>query len=278
MSTTSPVAAHYAHGGLIEAITAGLAAIGKTPETVAVDDLAPVDEFHIGGRQATEDFIARLGLAPEHRVLEIGCGLGGTARFVAHRHGCRVAGIDLTPEFIDAARILSDWVGLAERAFFHLGDALAMPFEAASFDAAVMQHVGMNVRDKDRLFAEAARVLKPGGPFGVYDVMATGEAPLAFPVPWAAGPETSALAAPADYRAALEAAGFEIAAERDRRDFALAFFEALRARMDQAGGPPPLGVHLVMGEDAPAKVANMVANIRAGGIAPVEIIARRSPI
>jgi SAM-dependent methyltransferase len=267
---------HYARGGLIRAITDGLVALGKTPRSVTVDDLAPVDEFHIGGRQATEELAKQLALSKGAHVLDVGSGLGGAARFVAGRYGCRVTGIDLTADYVEAARVLSEWTGVGERLTFHHGSALATPFADAEFDAAYMLHVGMNVPDKPALFREVARVLKAAGTFGIYDVMRTGATAVAFPVPWAATPDTSAVASPETYKTALRASGFEILAEHDRRDFAIGFFRALRARMAQTGGPPPLGLHLVMGPDAAVKIGNMIANIEAGSIAPVELIARRA--
>ena len=270
------VEGHYTHGRLIRAITEGLAALGKTPQSIAVDDLGPVDEFHIGGRQATEDVMRALRLGKNLHVLDVGSGLGGAARFVGSRYGCRVTGIDLTAEYVETARALSEWTGLAGRLRFHHGSALDMPFADAAFDRAYMLHVGMNVPDKRALFAEVARVLAMGGIFAVNDVMRTGEAPLVFPVPWAATPEISALATPEAYKAALQASGFELLDERDRRAFAIDFFRAMRARMAQAGGPPPLGLHLVMGPDAGTKIANMMANIERGSIAPVELVARRA--
>lgn len=277
MSSNKSVEAHYAQGRLVQEITAVLAALGKTPRAVTIDDLAPVDEFHIGGRQATESFIGQLNLSRDDHVLEIGSGLGGAARFVADRFGCRVSGIDLTGEYVETGRTLNGWVGLAERIAFHHGSALDTPFDDGAFDAAYMLHVGMNIVDKERLFAEVARVLKPGATFAIYDVMTTGGENLVFPVPWATGPETSAVAAPVAYKAALTAGGFEIVAERNRRDFAIEFFEKLRSRTARADGPPPLGLHMVMGADAATKIANMIGNIEEGRVAPVEIFARRGP-
>ena len=150
-----------------------------------------------------------------------------------------------------------------------------MPFADAAFDRAYMLHVGMNIPDKAALFAEVARVLRPGGTFAVYDVMRVGEGALAFPVPWGPTPDISALAAPDVYKAALRASKLEIVGERNRRDFAIEFFKTLRARMAGAGGPPPLGLHLVMGADSRLKIDNMIAGIELGVIAPVELIARR---
>jgi len=276
MPEHNDVSEHYTHGGLIEAIAVAIDALGKTTDTITVDDLAPVDEFHIGGRRASEEFLDQLSLSAERHVVDIGCGLGGAARFAASRFGCKVTGIDLTDEFVETGRVLSEWVGLDDRISLHQGSALSMPFGDAGFDAAYMLHVGMNIADKAKLFSEVSRVLQPGSLFGIYDVMQTGEGALTFPVPWAATAETSAVAEPENYKALLEAAGFTIVNERNRRDFALAFFDQLRAATQAAGGPAPLGLHVLMGKSTPDKVQNMIANIAAGRIAPVELIARKS--
>lgn len=131
----------------------------------------------------------------------------------------------------------------------------------------------MNIADKTALCAGVRRVLKPGGVLAIYDVMRQADGDLVFPVPWAARADTSFLATPAAYRAALEQAGFAVIHERDRRELALAFFRDMRARAAQSG-PPPLGVHILMGESAPQKIANMAANIERGLIAPVELVGR----
>ncbi len=265
---------HYAREGLLDAIRRGLAVMGKSEETVTADDLAALDEFHVGGRQATEDLLDQLHIAADNCVLDIGCGIGGPARLAARRYGARVTGIDATESYVETGRVLNEWLGLANRVTLHHGSALALPFPDKSFDAAYMLHVGMNIADKATLCAEVHRVLRPGGTFGVYDLMRTGEDDIAYPVPWSRVPETCAVARPADYRATLQAAGFTIAAERDRRDFALAFLEQARARA-AAGTAPVLSIQLLMGETATDKLRNMVIAIRAGIIAPVEMIARK---
>ena len=275
MPAQTDVSKHYSHGGLIEAIRAGLASLGKTPETVRVDDLAPVDEFHIGGRRASEDFLDQPGFSAQTHVLDVGCGLGGPARFVASRYGSRVTGIDLTPEYIETGNALCKWVGLDQRISLHHGSALAMPFADSSFDAAYMLHVGMNIEDKEKLAVEVGRVLRPGSIFAIYDVMRTGPGDLTFPVPWATTADQSAVAGPERYKEVLLKAGFTVIAERNRRDFALAFFADLRAKTAAAGGPPPLGLHVLMGKTTPEKVQNMIDNISNDRIAPVEVIGRK---
>jgi MPBQ/MSBQ methyltransferase len=271
----SEIRSHYARPALARAIEEGLAALGLADRPAGIDDLAPIDEFHMGGRPATEALAGRLGVAPGTTVLDIGSGIGGPARFIAARHGCRVTGIDLTPEYVAVAEELTRRVGLLGRVRFQVASALDLPFAPASFQAATLVHVGMNIADKDRLFAEAARVLVPGGTFAVYEVMRLGDRDPDYPAPWATTPATSFLAAPADYRRGLGAAGFWVEEEVTQTALALELFARLRARIREQG-PPPLGLHLLMGADAPIKLANMTAALEDGRIAPVLMVCRRA--
>jgi ubiquinone/menaquinone biosynthesis C-methylase UbiE len=274
MPTQQDVSKHYTHGNLVAAIQSGIESLGKTTNSITVDDLAPVDEFHIGGRQASEDFLSQLDLSPEKHVLDVGCGLGGTARFVASRYGCQVTGIDLTPEFVETGKVLCRWVGLDNRISLHQGSALAMPFADRAFDRAYMLHVGMNIEDKTTLCSEVSRVLRSGALFGIYDVMRTGEGELAYPVHWAETNATSAVAEPEHYKEALRAAGFVIIKERNRRDFAIAFYDQMRAKAAASGGPPPFSIHILM-RNSPNKVKNMIENVSTGRVSPVELIAQK---
>jgi SAM-dependent methyltransferase len=265
------VTAHYAGAGLHRRIMERLAEAGIAADRVTAEDLKAVDEFHIGGAEATAALLDQLAIGPETRVLDVGSGIGGPARTIAARHGALVTGVDLTPDFVEAARRLTETVGL--RADFVVGSALDLPFPDGAFDLATLLHVGMNIPDKPRLFAEVARVLVPGGSFAVFDVMRFGAHP-AFPLPWAADRSSSFLETPDAYLAAAEAAGFTLVARRDRGEVARAFFARMQEAM-AAGRTPPVGLPLLMGEAAPQKVANMVAAVRAGDIQPVEMIFRK---
>lgn len=271
MTVEESVAEHYTTGGLLERILAALTSLGVDPSRAQPADLKPVDEFHIGGAAATRALLAQLSLTPESAVLDIGSGLGGTARLVAEETGASVTGVDLTPEFVSTAGALSRLVGLADRTSFEVGSALAMPFADDSFDVALLLHVGMNIPDKAALMAEAARVLKPGGTFAVYDVMKVGPDAIDFPVPWAETAGQSFLATVDDYRAAAVAAGFSEVTSQDRSAKALDFFADQRARMETEGAPA-LGIHLLLGTSRAEKIANMVSNISAGRIAPTELL------
>jgi ubiquinone/menaquinone biosynthesis C-methylase UbiE len=269
----SQVADHYARRDLVAAIRDGLARLGKTESTVTAEDLAPIDEFHIGGRAATQELAGRLALTASDRVLDVGCGLGGPARQIAAQYGCHVSGIDLTPDYVEAGNVLSEWLQLDGRVSLQQGDALALPFTDGSFTAAYMLHVGMNIEDKSALFAEAARVLRAGGRFAIFDVMRTGDGASSYPLPWASTADANAIATPRHYRDALSAAGFEIVSDRERRDVALEYFA--RQRAQAAAGPVLLGLHTLLGARRADMVRNMSESISDGRIAPVEIIAQK---
>ncbi len=273
MSTEKAVSDNYLHGDLLKAIQAAITKLGKTVDSVTIEDLAPVDEFHIGGRLATEEFLDQLELSEQDHILDVGCGLGGASRFVANKYKNQITGIDLTQEYIETGKVICSWVRLDKHITLQQGSALSMPFQDETFDGGYMMHVGMNIEDKAQLFSEIYRVLRPGSYFGVYDVMRQNDGELAYPVPWATDSSTSSLATPDQYRQALAGAGFEVAREKNRRDFALDFFEQLRAKTEAAGGPPPLGLHTLMQESTAEKIRNMIDNITKKYVAPVEIVA-----
>jgi ubiquinone/menaquinone biosynthesis C-methylase UbiE len=273
MSTEATVAAHYGRSKLEESILAAVRREGKDPEKLAAADLVAVDEFHVGGLEATQELAAQMELRPELRLLDVGSGLGGPARYLASEHGCKVTGIDLTQEFVDAARSLTQRVRLDGLADFRQGSALQMPFAPDTFDGAYMIHVGMNIADKAGIFREVRRVLKTGGLFAVFDIARTGDGAIRFPVPWAISEESSFVARVKDYRDALEGAGFRVEKERGRRAFSIEFTERIMARMAQSG-PPALGLHLLMGEQAPVMARNMLAMMKDGILEPVELFAR----
>lgn len=269
------IASHYTTDDIVARIRAGLAAAGANPDAPSPDDLKPVDEFHVGGLEATETLLAQVEIGPGTRVLDIGSGLGGTARHIAATTGAKVLGIDLTPAFVEAAKALSGLVSLGDRTEFRTGSALALPVEDASADLATMIHVGMNIADKAALMREVARVLAPGGRFALFDLMLRGEGVIPFPVPWASEAAHSFVAPPDAYREAAATAGLTPEAERDRHAYAVAFFERVMAATAEAGGPPPVGLHLIMGPTAKEKYSNAIKAVMSGAIGPVEMIFRK---
>lgn len=255
------VASHYGGGGdLSRAISDSLRKAGKDMDKLTTADLASVDEFHIRGREATLELARYLNLQPSSRVLDIGSGLGGPARTLAEAFGCHVTGIDITQAFCDAATTLSGWVGLSERVDFQQGDATSLPFGNAAFDAAMTLHVAMNIAAKDRMYAEARRVLKPGGRFVAYDVLQGEGGAVLFPVPWAREPSISHLATPDTMTALLSNAGFKILKVEDSTEESQRWFEKMAARM--AAAAPAVTFQAFLGNDFPAMARNQVVNLR----------------
>lgn len=272
----SNIQGHYEQDGqLLKNIESALQKMGKTRDKLSAEDLASVDEFHTGGRTATKNFLDHIAIKPGQEVLDIGCGIGGTARFLASHYASMVTGIDLTAGFINTGNALCEWTGLADKVTLQVGSALSSGFPDDRFDAACMLHVGMNIEDKEGLCKEMARILKPGAQFGIYDVMRIGPGDIAYPVPWASSAEMSFLAGQDVYTSALAKAGFEIEQEYNQLEFALQFMAALKKKNAENNGPPPLGLQLIMGEAAPVKVKNMVQAMADGIVAPIEIIASK---
>ncbi len=264
---------HYTIGNLGDNIRNGLKAVGADMNHLTIKDLSFVDEFHIGGRTATDYLIAQMNLTGEEHVLDVGSGIGGAARVIASQSGCRVSGIDLTPEYVTVAKDLTALTRLEDKVDFQVASALDMPFDNGTFDAAVTIHVAMNIEDRTGLYKEIARVLKKGAVLCIYDVMKKSDDSLDFPVPWAQSQTSSYLLSSEEVTTHLQSAGFDVTAVDDRTEFAYAFFEKTMAAA--IGAPSPLGVHLVMGPDAKQKITNLRANMDKGRVAPVLIMATR---
>ncbi len=264
----SPVERHYARNDLVEAIREALLRLGKDPAKLTPADLAGFDEFHTRGRAATRELAEKLALTPASLVLDIGAGLGGPARFLAETYRCRVIGIDLSAEFVHAAAALAHWVGLADRVSFRRASALDLPFADYQFDLAWTQHAAMNIADKATLYAEAFRVLKPGGRFALYDVLQGEGGPIHLPVPWAREAGISHLVAPAALKALLTGAGFEVLAWRDTT-------EAARAAFAPSDRPPPPGIAVMVGEHYPAMAQAMRRNLAENRILLIEAVCQR---
>lgn len=269
MDVEGQVAAHYTRGTLEERILGMLRTAGKNLDQLRTEDFAAVDEFHVGGREATKALADFMELRAGMHLLDVGCGIGGPARYFAER-GCQVTGIDLTEEFVRVAESLTRIVKLDHNVSFRQASALELPFNPGTFDGAYEIHAGMNIADKAAVCREVARVLKPGARFAIFDIMRSNGGAFEFPVPWAQRPETSFVASIEDYRQGLQAAGFQIKHQRERRQFAMEFFERMRA---QAASAPTLGVQLLMGEHAPVMLKNVNAAIAAGSLEPVELVA-----
>ncbi len=252
---------HYAVAGLMDSILEALDRQNIDLGQLAVDDLAPIDAFHTRGRQSTCELAALGKLTAQHQVLDVGCGLGGTARYLAERFGCRVTGVDLSAEYIAVASRLNSMVGLTDRVSVCQGQATHLPFDDQSFDVVWTEHTQMNIPDKRDFYSEVIRVLRPGGQLLFHDVFAGSEKDPWFPTPWADRKAISFLVSQAEARRQLEHLGMSIENWIDKVDESIEFFDQVLSRFRHAG-PPPLGLHLRRGANAVAKLSNYLRNLR----------------
>ncbi len=261
MVSSERVRAHYDGPGLMERVRQALAALGPDDARLAPEQVAGLDQFHTRGLAATLELGRDAGLRAGERVLDIGCGLGGPARVLAARHGVSVAGIDLSPAFIEAGREITRRCGMEKQVTLALGDATRADFAEGGFDAVFLLHVAMNIAAREALYRGARRALAPGGRFVSYDIVRVGGEPY-FPVPWARTEETSFLLTAEATRASVEAAGFRVGVWRDDSAVAKAFFEALAAGAAPAG--PSLAA--LVGADFRTVMANLARSFQEGRI------------
>lgn len=275
MGTDADISRYYTRGDLLERLHAALLGDDIDPDHPTIETLAPFDQFHGRGLEATEEVADVLAVAATDHLLDVGSGIGGPARYIADRFGCRVTGIDLTAEFCDVARHLTQMLGLEDRVAFEQGDALAMPFADASFDGAYSMNVSMNIADKAGFYKEIHRVLRPGAWLVLIEIAQGPNGSLDYPTPWAQTAESSFLVTPSETAEALEASGFTDLKSRDTAKKSLAFGARSRAMVERGEKPPYRAVQLIHGDLAAEAIANSSRGIAEARIIPIEVFCRK---
>ncbi len=276
MAEEQDVADHYTSGSLLERLLATLAEDGIDTTALSVEKLAPYDQFHGRGIEATVELAALLDVSNTDHLLDVGCGIGGPARYMASRFGCPVTGIDLTNEFCVVARELNERVGLKDQIDIREGNALSMPFGDGVFDGAYSMNVSMNIEDKSGFYREIHRVLKPGGWFVLIDVSDGPAEGPEYPTPWAKTSDTSFLSTPDATRAGLEQAGFVITDVRDNLEAILDFGVRSKKAVEATGKPLQRAVGVIHGSLADTVIANSGRAMKEGALVPLEIMCKKT--
>lgn len=268
------VADHYSrHDDLPGRILRALPAAGGDPARPTYDAVHQLDQFHLGGPPASR-VLAEMGALRGETVLDVGCGIGGPARLLAHELGCTVTGVDLTHAYIASARTLSDWLGLTGATHFVCGSAVQLPIRDGAFPVVWSQHAAMNIPDKDALYADIARVLQPGGRFLMHDIVAGPLRDPYYPVPWAQGPTESFLLPANEVHARLSAAGLVEEGWADASAEAIARIRDARERA-AAGEPEKPGPQLVLGPEFETMRANLSRSLEEARVSVVRSVWRK---
>ena len=247
---------------------------GKNIDFLTTDDLSSFDQNHSGGLGATRELATLAGLGEGMQVLDVGSGVGGPARTLATEYGCDVTGIDLTKEYCLAAEMLTTRLGLGAKVRFQCGSALELPFGDEAFDVVWMQNSSMNIPDKEKLYSQVRRVLRPNGRLATQDVF-SGVEPLHYPVPWATDSSLSSMIAAKEFQTLLRRLGFRELAWKDVTDLGT---KIQRERLAAASteSPMPLGLGLVMSQDLRETMANNIRNSAEGRTLTVTSVFERA--
>ena len=266
----STVTSHYGSDGIVERILAAV----PDANNLTARQLYPFDQLH--GREliATQDHAARLAPSSSDRILDIGSGIGGPARFLADTYGCSVDGVDLTQVFVEASGRLTELCGLSDKVRFHEANATKLPFADNSFDAAICFYVGMNIADKAAVIGEAFRVLRPAGRLIWTEAVLAGGEPY-YPLPWAVAPAASHLVDRTALQALFTDAGFRI---DDLIDETGDHVELARKRASSGIVPSPAqqqANEIVLGPEFVQRRKNYIGSLSDGKLASLAIIASK---
>ncbi len=258
------VAAHYTRGDVTERILAKLGLHDATSGSVPIASLFPVDQLHHGGVALTEGMAKAAGVKSGMKVLDTGSGIGGSARFLVDRFDCEVDALDLSVEFVKTAEDLDRLVGLTGKINHRVGSVLDLPYDSNLFDVVWSQNVAMNVADKTTMFAEAYRVLRPGGVYVLTYIGRGSDAEIDYPLPWAMTEATSFTVPPSEFIHALSGVGFE----------------SIKNHAVDLPPPPPMSDDqpddsLAMGDDMPQRRANSGRAVADGRLVPMLVTAMR---
>ena len=277
MKNSVDIQGHYTSGTLWARLCEAVAEDGIDIASASVEDLAPYDHFHGRGLEATVEMADALEVHASHHLLDVGSGLGGPARYMATRFGCRVSGVDLTGEFCEVAVKINELLGLSERVAIRHASALELPFEDGTFDGVYSMNVSMNIADKSALYREMHRVMRPAGWLALSEIAAGPNEGLQFPTPWASSADASFLVTPDATRAGLEANGFEVISVRDALAQGRDYAARSRALIERGEKPMHRAVGLVHPDVAATAAANSGKGTKDGCTIPIEVLCRRKP-
>jgi SAM-dependent methyltransferase len=265
------IADHWGKGDVFGRIMEAMKAASIPPESATVDQMAPVDHLHARGFAATVELADALPIREGQHIVDIGCGIGGPARYLAERFDCRVSGVDITKPFVDAANKITALLGMQARVELQLGDGNNLPYGDLAFDGGYTQHVTMNIEDRAQFFSEAYRVLKPGAFFALTEHGLGPQGNPHYPCPWSDDGSGAFLVTPEETAGILADTGFvDIDVTETGEKYLAGYNRAIE--LAERGELPAFGMHILLGEDGLAKTRNSARNIGEQRTRPIQVI------
>ncbi len=234
-------------------------------KTEKLSDFSALDEFHIRGLKATKELSSLIEIKSNYNILDLGCGLGGSSRYLASTFNCNVQGVDLSEDYCKIATFLSKQLNLEGKTSFLSANALQLPFTNNYFDIVWTEHVQMNIKNKNIFYNEINRVLKPGGLLLFHDVFKGENSNVEFPLPWANSHSMNYLVDENNLINILKVNEFHIKRNINVSSESLIWYEKVIKKINPEK-LPSIGLHLLMGKHYFLKLKNTLSNLKKGSI------------
>jgi ubiquinone/menaquinone biosynthesis C-methylase UbiE len=274
MGNKKDIEAFWTRGDIHSRIHLAMTKANLIDKKLEIEELFSIDQYHARGIAATFDLAKRMPIKKNQSILDIGCGLGGPARYYAKEFQCIITGIDITPSFIEIGNEFNKITSMSNKVKLKIGDGEILDFKNEIFDGAYSLHVTMNISDRKKFFSEAFRVLKKGSFFAFTEHGLGAEGNPIFPLPWADTEEMSYLMPLEQTILLLKEIGFSNIEIIETGEKYISGYEKL-TKSSSEKNKPILGIHVIGGESMQARSVNSMKSIRENRTLPFEIVCKK---
>ena len=274
MISKSDIENFWTRGDVFSRVHQAMSETGLINKKLEIEELFPIDQYHARGIAATVDLGKRMPISKNQKIIDIGCGLGGPARYYAKEFKCFITGIDITPSFIEIGNEFNRLTSMSDNVELLVGNGEVLNFENETFDGAYSQHVTMNISNREKFFSEAFRVLKKDSFFAFTEHGLGPEGNPIFPLPWANSLEMSFLLPPQKTISILKDTGFSDIKIIETAEKYISGYEKL-IKLKSENKKPVLGIHVIGGDSMNERSKNSMESIKENRTLPFEIVCKK---
>ena len=274
MISKSDIENFWTRGDVFSRVHQAMSETGLINKKLEIEELFPIDQYHARGIAATVDLGKRMPISKNQKIIDIGCGLGGPARYYAKEFKCFITGIDITPSFVEIGNEFNRLTSMSDNVELLVGNGEVLDFDNETFDGAYSQHVTMNISNREKFFSEAFRVLKKDS-FFAFSEHGLGEKgnPI-FPLPWADTEKMSFLLPPEETILLLKKVGFSNIEIIETGDKYISGYEKLTNPSAKKENPI-LGIHVIGGGSMKERSVNSMKSIKENRTLPFEVVCKK---